>query len=269
MTPRGIRTTPTYRRFTVDAVVRLVSPFFTYKSLAFSAWAAGCYFATDRNAGWQTALSKLNGSSYKVGLQEVWALLRSALETSRILQVYSGILVFKAVNSVGQRIFVDRMASREIKWSDHIVVATGGAAGIAGRACQFFASKGAKVVVLDMAPKSEHGTEHLYIKVDVTNDEQMIAARAQIEKDVGMCTIVLASAGTARPGALLDDPVEYPLGRERLPVDVNLTGLMSTVRTFGSYMVNDPLSKVASNKVARNGWGGHIVLLGSMAGYME
>lgn len=68
------------------------------------------------------------------------------------------------------------------------VVLTGGARGIGGGVASRLAARGAKVVVIDMLPNSDHGSETLYINADVTDEAALIAARQEVHKKLGKVT---------------------------------------------------------------------------------
>lgn len=262
-------TTPTYRRFTVDALLTLLEPFYSTGAIGLLGWAAAVYYnlATNDSAS-LVGLARDRNLPLASALRIAYNIIRTTIKSSRFLKAYTAILAIKTLNNIGQRVFIDKAAPRKIVWKDQIVVATGGASGITGRTCEILKAKGAKIVTLDMARKTQHGKEDLHVQLDIRDSKKLMEAREKIEKEIGMCTIVIAGAGTGAPGPCLDDPNDYPLEREELPIDVNLKGLMSTVRAFGSYMVSDRVNGKGTG-IAKNGWGGHIVLLGSMAGYCE
>ncbi len=51
--------------------------------------------------------------------------------------------------------------------------------------------------------------------------------------------------------------------------EVNFHGVMASMKAFGSHMLPDGGVKDRPYKQAKNGWGGHILIIGSGAAYIE
>ncbi len=189
--------------------------------------------------------------------------------SNRLARWYLIIRVLKAINAIGNRFVINREPRRHIRWHDHVVVITGGARGIGGHVCKLLRQKGATVVVLDLPEKSEHGLESLYVQTDVTDIQSLINARKVVEDKVGYATMVVIGAGIARHSFLLDTEEQFPYEMAKQVSDVNFHGIMATLKTFGEHMLPDGGVKDRPFKQAKNGWGGHILIIASGAAYIE
>lgn len=212
--------------------------------------------------------------------------LSYVIKSNRWLRYYTLLALIRIVNRIGSRLFIERQASRKIVWKDHVVVVTGGARGIGGRVCILLKLKGATVVVIDRAAKSEHGREDLYISADVTSEEELLAARQKVREEFGYTTMIVSAAGIARHAFVLDPPSILPAQFSTKLHDVNLTGTYNFVKVFGQDMLADydeysesklledgKLNKSSTQMrkeggKPRNGFGGHILLLGSGAAFI-
>lgn len=128
--------------------------------------------------------------SRREGLRDLMRTIYDTLKSRTWLRAFAIISLVRIINRLGTHLVVDRAFPRRIVWPNHTVVITGGARGIAGRICELLKDKGATVVVLDRAPRSEHGREDLYLSVDVTDEKDMLAARDAVRKEIGYPTCV-------------------------------------------------------------------------------
>lgn len=115
-----------------------------------------------------------------------------------------------------------------------VVFITGGARGVGAETARRLRAQGAKLVLtdLDVAPlealRSELGGEDhvLTVVADVCDLESMEAAATQAVERFGGIDVVMANAGIASYGSVLQvDPAAF-----RRVVDVNLIGVFHTVR---------------------------------------
>ncbi|CBQ73629.1 conserved hypothetical protein [Sporisorium reilianum SRZ2] len=188
---------------------------------------------------------------------------------NRVAKWYLVIRVLKTINATGNRLVMDRQRPRPIRWSEHVVVITGGARGICGHVCKLLRQKGAKVVVLDLPEKSEHGLETLYVQTDVTDIQSLLKAKKAVEEQLGYTTMLLLGAGIARHSFLLDTEEQFPHELAKQVSEVNLHGIMASLKAFGEHMLPDGGVRDRPYKQAKNGWGGHILIIGSGAAYIE
>lgn len=188
---------------------------------------------------------------------------------NRFVRWYLIIRLLKTINAIGNRLVIDRQPRRNIRWNEHVVVITGGARGICGHVCKILRQKGAKVVVLDLPEKSEHGLETLYVQTDVTDIQSLLNAKKKVEEKLGYCTMLLLGAGLARHSFLLDTEEQFPYAHAKQVSEVNFHGIMASLKAFGEHMLPDGGVKDRPYKQAKNGWGGHILIIGSGAAYIE
>lgn len=123
------------------------------------------------------------------------------------------------------------------------VCAVTGAGGGIGRAiASGLAAAGAKVVVLDLDETTAaetvetirvDGGEALAIACDITDAASVEAARAEAERTLGPCAVLVNNAALVRNGALED----LSLDDWKAVLDVNLTGYFVCAQIFGRTMM--------------------------------
>jgi 3-dehydrosphinganine reductase len=135
----------------------------------------------------------------------------------------------------------------------HVVV-TGGSLGIGLATAQACADRGARVSLIGRdrdrlaAARSQLGGDAVVAAADVTDQEALRAAFADLAEIHGPCDVLVAAAGQAEPGYFLDlDPDAF-----RRQMDLNYFGALHAVRAVLPGMVER----------AR----GHVVLLSSLSG---
>src|SRR5215475_10587068 len=84
-------------------------------------------------------------------------------------------------------------------WKDKVSIVTGGASGMGAATAAAFASRGAKVVILDRVTPSA-GVDALYISCDVSSSREVEAAVARVSNQVGNVSFLVNSAGIQRYG---------------------------------------------------------------------
>lgn len=85
------------------------------------------------------------------------------------------------------------------EWTHKVAVITGGASGIGAATAAEFASRGAKVVILDRVQPPESG-DALYIGCDVASSDDVGAAAARVSNQFGEVAFLVNSAGIQRYG---------------------------------------------------------------------
>ncbi|ULL17913.1 SDR family NAD(P)-dependent oxidoreductase [Paenibacillus sp. H1-7] len=142
-----------------------------------------------------------------------------------------------------------------MRFANKVAVVTGGASGIGEMTIRLFAEEGAKVVIADFSDRGETladelrngGKEALFIKTDVTKEDQVQAMVAETVKQFGRLDIMFANAGIAKDGPahmLTADAWERT-------IDINLSGVFLS-------------DKYAIEQMLKQDGGGVIVNCGSI-----
>lgn len=116
-----------------------------------------------------------------------------------------------------------------MRFTDKVAIVTGGASGIGEMTVRLFAAEGAKVVIADFADRgqeladqlNQQGHDALFVKTDVTNEQQVKNMVDQTMKKYGKLDILFANAGIAK------DAPAHVLSLEawQKTIDINLTGV--------------------------------------------
>ncbi|PAQ15446.1 short-chain dehydrogenase [Bacillaceae bacterium SAOS 7] len=142
-----------------------------------------------------------------------------------------------------------------MRFENKVAIVTGGASGIGEATVKAFVKEGAKVVIADYADAgqlvsdrlNDEGFDTFFIKVDVSNEEQV---KTLIEKTVdkyGKLDIMFANAGIADEA----DIHGIDLDKWKRTIDINLTGVYLS-------------DKYAIEQMRKQGHGGVIVNTGSI-----
>ena len=118
---------------------------------------------------------------------------------------------------------------------DRYAVVTGGGTGIGKAIAARFAAEGATVAIfgrrqnmLDAAVKEFAGGGHRAMAVDVSVEEQVNRAAAEIKKTWGRVDVLVNNAGIAQAA----DPISSPLAEWEKAIRVMLYGAVHCVRVF-------------------------------------
>lgn len=131
----------------------------------------------------------------------------------------------------------------------HIALVTGSAQGLGNRIARGMLDAGAKVVLSDIsqtaldkavAELKEEGYDAAAYAFDISNEEQVEKAVAQIEEQVGPIDILVNNAGIHKRDLLINMPVE----NWRKVIDVNLTGAFITGRAVARGMISRRYGKI-------------------------
>ncbi|RKN86867.1 SDR family NAD(P)-dependent oxidoreductase [Paenibacillus ginsengarvi] len=142
-----------------------------------------------------------------------------------------------------------------MRFESKVVIVTGGASGIGEATVRLFAQEGAKVVIADFSDRGQSvseqlnadGNDTLFVKTDVTQEEQVALMVKKTVQKYGKLDILFANAGIAK------DMPAHELTAEawQRTIDINLTGVFLC-------------DKYAIMQMLEQGTGGAIVNCGSI-----
>jgi 3-oxoacyl-[acyl-carrier protein] reductase len=132
-----------------------------------------------------------------------------------------------------------------------VAVVTGGASGIGLSTAKAFLAGGARVAILDWSEEAlkqavaELGDGVSAVACDVANEDSVVKAFDQVERDLGGVDIAVLNAGILRDGLLLKVDKETKKVSKRMSlqqwqsvIDVNLTGVFLTGREAATRIID-------------------------------
>lgn len=137
------------------------------------------------------------------------------------------------------------------KLQDKVAIITGGASGIGAAAAELFISEGAKVVLVDLNEEKGNafeeslkskGAEALFIKANITSEEEVANIFAQTIEAFGKVDVVFNNAGIGRVNP--SHTLEYSEWRNTVNVDLDGVFLVAReairemLKTGGGTIVN-------------------------------
>lgn len=113
-------------------------------------------------------------------------------------------VLFWIVNDIGTNYAFG--AERELDHEDEVIVITGGSSGLGRCIAEIYALKGASVAVLDKTGEDDHAAVEgvNYYRCDIGNKKEVERCWKEINKDLGLPTILINNAGTVQGKPLLD-----------------------------------------------------------------
>ena len=136
-----------------------------------------------------------------------------------------------------------------IDLAGRVAIVTGAAQGIGFASAQRLAASGAKVMVWDVDQNLMDGAAKAIgqgaqaVKVDVTNPEQVEAAREATVKAFGKVDILVCNAGIAGPNAKTWD---YKVEDWRRVIDLDLTGVFLCCRALAPHMMANKYGRIVN-----------------------
>ncbi|MGE7764946.1 SDR family NAD(P)-dependent oxidoreductase [Peribacillus sp. NPDC096540] len=147
-----------------------------------------------------------------------------------------------------------------MKLKDKVAIVTGGASGIGEATVRLFAEEGANVVIADFSERGKdisvelntNGYNTLFVKTDVTNEEDIKQMINETVNKYGKLDIMYANAGVA------DDAPAHELSYEKWKrtIDINLSGVFLS-------------DKYSIEQFLKQGTGGVIVNAGSIHSFVS
>ncbi|BFH63215.1 SDR family NAD(P)-dependent oxidoreductase [Paenibacillus azoreducens] len=142
-----------------------------------------------------------------------------------------------------------------MRFENKVAIVTGGASGIGESTVRLFAAEGAKVVIADFADRgqavadelNQQGFDALFVKTDVTKEQDVIRLVEQTVEKYGKLDILFANAGIAQDAPA--DQLSYESWQRT--IDINLSGVFLC-------------DKYAIKQMLAQGAGGVIVNCGSI-----
>lgn len=149
---------------------------------------------------------------------------------------------------------------------DKTAIITGGASGLGAATARRFAGLGANIAIFDLndelgnAMAAELGDGASYHNVNVTDEESVSSAIAEVMGRTGAVHICCNYAGIGTPGRTLGRDGPLPLDYFKRVLDVNLIGTFNVLRLAAAEMIkHDP--------VTDDGCRGVIINTASIAAY--
>jgi 3-hydroxyacyl-CoA dehydrogenase / 3-hydroxy-2-methylbutyryl-CoA dehydrogenase len=128
---------------------------------------------------------------------------------------------------------------------ESVAIVTGGASGL-GEACiRNLATDGARVSIFDIQNDkgeklaSELGSNALYVNVDVTSEDSVVAGIKRTMDEFGAIHVAINCAGTGAPTKVLTRTGPHPLDVFNRVVQLNLTGTFNVLRLAVEQMVKN------------------------------
>ena len=130
-------------------------------------------------------------------------------------------------------------------------IVTGGASGLGEATARLLATRGARVVVVDMNPEKGEAVAKeiggIFAQADVANPEQVIAA-VEAAKELGPLRALVTAAGIGWPARTIGKDGQYDSAHDldiyRKVLEVNLVGTFNCIRLAATAMsTTDPVNE--------------------------
>ncbi len=150
--------------------------------------------------------------------------------------------------------------------NDKTAIITGGASGLGAATARRFAGLGANIAIFDLndelgrAMAGELGSGASYHNVNVTDEDSVAAAIAEVMGRTGAVHVCCNYAGIGTPGRTLGRDGPLPLDYFKRVLDVNLIGTFNVLRLAAAEMIRH-------EPVTEDGCRGVIINTASIAAY--
>jgi NAD(P)-dependent dehydrogenase (short-subunit alcohol dehydrogenase family) len=122
-----------------------------------------------------------------------------------------------------------------------VAIVTGGASGIGAAVAQELTARGARVAALDLAPSGAPDGV-LGVRADVSDDESVRRAVAEVVEAFGRLDVVVNNAGIGAQGTVEDNPDE----QWHRVFDVNVLGVVRVSRAALPYLRRSPSAAIVN-----------------------
>ena len=138
-----------------------------------------------------------------------------------------------------------------MRFTDKVVIVTGGASGIGEATVRAFALEGAKVVIADFADAGQKlagelhakGCAAFFVKIDVRSETDTQNMVEETVKQFGRIDVLFANAGIGEGGPV----AELSLDSWQKTIDINLTGVFLSNKYVISQMLKQESGGVIVN----------------------
>jgi NAD(P)-dependent dehydrogenase (short-subunit alcohol dehydrogenase family) len=152
-----------------------------------------------------------------------------------------------------------------------VALITGGASGIGRAIAELFASRGARLALVDRNPSVRQvsesiGPEHLGLVADITAEQEVRHAVASVAQKLGRIDVLINSAGIAPLAKSEATPIEL----WNATLDVNLRGTFLCAREAGQRMIAQRYGRIVNlaSQAALIALDGHLAYSASKAGVL-
>jgi 3-oxoacyl-[acyl-carrier protein] reductase len=133
----------------------------------------------------------------------------------------------------------------KVDLNDHVVVVTGGAAGIGQAISTAMAANGATVAIVDLPGSSQETVDEIvasggtakFFPGDISQRESVDTAKDKIEETFGRIDVLVNNAGTNTPGPLRKNIHEFDVEEWHRILSIDLDGLFYFSRAVAAGMV--------------------------------
>ncbi|WP_409304384.1 3-hydroxyacyl-CoA dehydrogenase [Peribacillus sp. SCS-155] len=139
-----------------------------------------------------------------------------------------------------------------------VTLVTGGASGLGEATVRNIVTKGGKAVILDLSEEKgkrfqrELGDQALFVKTDVTKEEDVQSAIERAVEEFGVLNTVINCAGIAIASKVIGKSGIHDLGSFSKVISVNLIGTFNVIRLAAEKMVHNEQNKSGERGVIIN-----------------
>ena len=174
-----------------------------------------------------------------------------AKNNKKTLSVIGALYVLKRGSAYLSRGTRNNWVTDKYNWEREVVVITGGSSGIGECLVQRLASRGIKVIILDITPPARTQSGVHFIQCNITKKEQVQAAGEEIRSKFGAATVLINNAGVVRNAPILK--------KEKKDIDFTFD-----VNTFSHFYL---VQEFVPDMIRKNH--GHVITTSSLAAFLS